>query len=313
MRERPGHDQVAGVRRGDGAAEDAAARRHDRLGVAVRPPLGLGAVVLGDRPAQDAEAAPVGARLLLGRGRRRRAPGRCRSTRGIGARVDLHGQPEQRAADHEPGMIVRDVGELVGAGRAARRSRRSRRRGGWWCAGPCRRVMPALVERDAGRLEPEPVRRPAGGRRRRGGGCPRRSRPRRRESTTTMRPPRCSTRSIVDARRAARRRRPRSARSTTAAISGSSRGQKPGRPQHDVTSAPSRRWACASSTPIGPPPITIEPLAAARRGRKRSRWSGRATPSSPGIGGAAGARAGREHEAARPDRGAAGHDRARHR
>src|SRR5215208_8076339 len=60
----PRHDQVAGLRRRDGAAEDLAAPRDEGLHMAGGPMLRLGAIVLGDRPAQDAEGGPARARLL---------------------------------------------------------------------------------------------------------------------------------------------------------------------------------------------------------------------------------------------------------
>src|SRR4051812_6561515 len=112
-REDPGHNEVAGVRGGDDAAEDLSARRDDGLDVAGGAPLGLGAIVLRDRPAQDPDSPVAGPRLLLAEadgGDLRIRVGDPRD----GRRVDPHGQAEQRVPDDEAGVVVRDVRELVG-------------------------------------------------------------------------------------------------------------------------------------------------------------------------------------------------------
>ena len=90
-----------------------------------------------------------------------------------------------------------------------------------------------------------------------------------------------------------------SASSTMAAHSGSSLPSGCAA-SSTVTSAPSRRNACASSSPTGPPPMTIRCF-----GRSRELEDvlvgeiGHLLE--PGIGGTAGARAGGDHEAARLD------------
>ena len=64
-RQGPEADHLAGIRRQDAGAEHAASR-DDKLDQAGGVPFGGGAVIVGERPAQDGDAMAGGARLGLG-------------------------------------------------------------------------------------------------------------------------------------------------------------------------------------------------------------------------------------------------------
>ena len=163
--------------------------------------------------------------------------------------IDPRRQPEQRVADDDPGVVERDMGELRAAGGVAD-------------------GKDAAVGRAQPRVDDDAVR----GRRR---SRRRRDRARRDSAAGRRRPADAIRRSrsplasddgdpvagALDRRRprpraAARCPRRASRAASSATSSGSSRGSS-GPASITVTAAPSRRCACASSMPIGPPPITI--------------------------------------------------------
>src|SRR5262249_19533971 len=118
----PRGDQLAGTGADDGGAQDAPARVGYHLDMAHGFALGLGAVVLVIGPAQYPHLAPAAAsaRLRLGlpdMGQLRIGEGHAPQN----AQVDLGPQAEQPVPDHQPGLIVGDVGELRPAGGVADR------------------------------------------------------------------------------------------------------------------------------------------------------------------------------------------------
>ena len=201
--------------------------------------------------------------------RPRRSPDRCRSRAGSCIVSTFTGSRNEGAADHETGVVVRDVGELWAAARPSAVAD--------GVDAPVPRAQ-ADVDGDAAacrgrsrRPRARAPRCPAAARPRREDGCLRRSRAPRRNGAR-RRPPssRCSIRSILIPVWSSTPSL-RSARSSTAAISGSSRGQEAGG-LRVATSAPSRRKACASSRPDRPAADDDETLRPLREDRTRSRW-----------------------------------------
>ena len=110
-RQRPGGDQFAGLRADDGGAENSAFLVGDDLDVTVRLALGLGAVIIVIRPAQDADFDAALARLRLGQsGLRQFGIGIGHPRNGVV--VDPHRQAEQRVPDHQAGVIIGGMREL---------------------------------------------------------------------------------------------------------------------------------------------------------------------------------------------------------
>ncbi len=136
--QRPQRDHLAGVVADDRRAEDAAAAVHDRLDHAGRLALDLGAVVLDERKAQDADAGAV----TLPRRRLAEADGGDRRI-GEGRRRALRRDRRARAGGRGSSGPLRPPDG--GRGRRApdrRRRRRWHRRGGWRSSGCRSTTMP---------------------------------------------------------------------------------------------------------------------------------------------------------------------------
>ena len=235
----------------DGGAEDPALAVGDDLDVAAGLALGLGAVVLVERPAQHPDAPCGAARLVLGEadmGELGVGEGHARDQVVVG----LRRQPEQRVPDDKAGVIVGGVGELRPAGDVA--DGVDAAVGGAQAAGRPR--CPRGRVRDAGRARDRARRRWRAGRPRPGDGCRRCLARRPRLPSTTATPASPPRRARPRRRRERRRPRARAGRARCARIRASSRASGCAA-SSTVTAAPSRRNACASSSPIGPAPMTM--------------------------------------------------------
>jgi hypothetical protein len=108
--ERPRRDQLAGMCPRNGGAKYVAARVGHDLDVTNGRPFGLGPVILAIWPAHDANSISLIPRLLIGQSHmgkfrvRKGDPGNC-----IVPYFDR--QTKQRMPDHQPGMVIRHVGE----------------------------------------------------------------------------------------------------------------------------------------------------------------------------------------------------------
>ena len=189
--------------------------------------------------------------------------------------IDLGRQPEQHVPDHDAGVVAGDVGELRPAGHVADREDAA-------VGGAETGVgLDALGrELDAGGFEAEAVDigLAAGGDQQVRAFDPGRRRRARR---------RCRCRGA----RRWRSRRPRADRRLRRSGGRGPRRRGRDRPWagwlpfcRTVTSAPRRRWACAISMPMGPPPITIRCSGAAFRSKIVSLVR-KGTSSRPGMGG----------------------------
>src|SRR3954464_6649871 len=111
-RERPCGDQFAGLRPDDTCAQNAAVFGGNDLDVALGRALSLGAVVFVVRPAQHADFLVALAGLRFGQADMRKlriGEGDVRDQ----SVVHAGAQAKQRIPDHDPGVLVRRVGEMA--------------------------------------------------------------------------------------------------------------------------------------------------------------------------------------------------------
>ncbi len=116
--EHPGQDQLARVAADDGRADDQAALADDRLDEAFGRALGLGAVVLLERPLHRFRACVLELGLRLGPAHVRKFGLRVGDP-GHGPVIHLGRQIEERIADDDAGVIAGHVRELEAASNVA--------------------------------------------------------------------------------------------------------------------------------------------------------------------------------------------------